>query len=597
MFIVYFAATTTGSSTASSGAAEEYRGKSQMTHEVVGGDVVVSFLETRTADCVFGISGSASVPVFEALAGSARLRHVPSLTEAAAVGMADGYARFAGPAAVLLYMLPGVAVGLGNLYNASRDETPLLILVSQHARQARWGQAAVGEADTATLLAPFARFSRELSSRSLLAAAHRAAIGPPGGLGVAVLPEDCLEGPVPPPTVVTWPSRRPVAASDVGPLADRLLSADRPILVVGGQLRRCGGTAAVTELADRFGLPVFYEPFWNDRLAIDPGHPCAFGPLAEGSSEVRSADFVLAIGTRLFNEVHPRADPWFAPGAYIGHVNADCQKVEINQGTQWSCAADPALFTRQLLDACLARAGRPHARPTETELGERREQARLVRGPFAAVASVLADSLDHGYLVDESVSGSHTLVTALTGRHGERYVSTTGGSLGWGVPAACGVALATGEPVTSVLGDGAFFFGAQGLWTAAALRLPVTFVVLDNGGYGSTQWYARQYAARRNARATSGGLGDASPFELSFAGSSFGADGPSVASVASGYGVQSVQLESVDELANALAASRGVAPAVVRVPVLSLAGRGGTGQARPGRKLSDTLTCDGDSPA
>jgi thiamine pyrophosphate-dependent acetolactate synthase large subunit-like protein len=572
-----------------------------MTHEEVGGEVVVSFLETRMAESVFGISGSASVPVFEALAGSDRLRHVPSLTEAAAVGMADGYARFAGPAAVLLYMLPGVAVGLGNLYNASRDETPLLILVSQHARQARWGQAAVGEADTASLLAPFARFSRELSSRSqlapLLEAAHRAAVGPPGGLGVAVLPEDCLEEAVPPPAAVTRPSRRPVAASDVGALADRLLSAERPILVVGGQLRRCGGTAAVTELADQFGLPVFYEPFWNDRLAIDPGHRCAFGPLAERSAEVSSADFVLAIGTRLFNEVHPRADSWFAPGAYIGHVNADHQKVELSRGVQWSCAADPALFTRQLLDACLAGDGRAHARPSGAELGERRDQARLVRGPFAAVASVLADSLDHGYLVDESVSGSHTLVTALTGSHGERYVSTTGGSLGWGVPAACGVALATGEPVTCVLGDGAFFFGAQGLWTATALRLPVTFVVLDNGGYGSTQWYARQYATRRNARGTPDGLGDAGKFELSFAGSTFGADGPSVASVAAGYGVHSVQLESVDELADALAASRGVAPVVVRVPVRSLAGRPGAGRARPPRELSDTLTRDGNSPA
>jgi thiamine pyrophosphate-dependent acetolactate synthase large subunit-like protein len=573
-----------------------------MSHEVPGAEAVVSFLETRVAESVFGISGSASVSIFEALAGSARLRHVPSLTEAAAVGMADGYARFAGPTAVLLYMLPGVAVGLGNLYNASRDETPLLVLVSQQARQVRWGQAAVGEADTASLLAPFARFSRELSGRQqlvpLLEAGHRAASSPPGGLGVAVLPEDCLEGPVAAPPVLARQPRRPVAATDVGPMADRLLSAERPILVVGGQLRRCGGAAALAELADRFGLPVFYEPFWNDRLAIDPGHRCAFGPLTDSSPQVKSADFVLAIGTRLFNEVHPRTDAWFAPDAYVGHVNADYQQVELSRGVQWSCAADPALFTEQLLAACRAASGRPAGAQAPADLARQRSEARLARGPFAAVAAALADSLEHGYVVDESVSGSHALVTALTGGHGERYVSTTGGSLGWGIPAACGVALATGEPVTCVLGDGAFFFGAQGLWAAAARQLPITFVVLDNGGYGSTQWYAKQYATRRRSREAATGSAE---FEPSFAGSSFGAAGPSVASVAAGYGVRSVHLDSSGGLARALAAGRGDAPVVLRVPVRSLADRASSGRpaadAGTRRALSSALPLDGYGPA
>jgi len=161
------------------------------------------------------------------------------------------------------------------------------------------------------------------------------------------------------------------------------------------------------------------------------------------------------------------------------------------------------------------------------------------------------------WLVDESVSGNQPLMSALRSTNGERYVSTTGGSLGWGIGAACGIALArNGEPVTCVLGDGAFFFGVQALWPAVSMNLPITFVVLDNGGFDSTRWFESRYA-KSHSRGSE---------EARFVGSNFASLGRSVCEVARGFGLQAHDV--VDRaLAETLAKFRGTGPVVLRVPL------------------------------
>jgi thiamine pyrophosphate-dependent acetolactate synthase large subunit-like protein len=313
-------------------------------------------------------------------------------------------------------------------------------------------------------------------------------------------------------------------------------------------------------MADEAHIPVVLEPFWNDRLGIAPGHRCYLGPLTEGSSLGRTADFVLAIGCRMFNEVHPRSTSWFAPVAFVAHVNADPAKLEQTFGVSWSAAVDPGIFAGSLLTAY-----RERPTPDDT-LAARRirldaaraRRSQLRPGPFSGAATALADELDRAFLVDESVSANLPIVSALTSARGERYVSTTGGSLGWGVGAACGVAIATGEPVTCVLGDGAFFFGLQGLWPAVAQSLPVTFVVLDNGGFASTQYFEDRYVET---------LPDPQCRQASYVGSDFGKCGPSVSETGRGFGLTVVEVLDGDQLACELTRERVAAPRLLRLPI------------------------------
>jgi thiamine pyrophosphate-dependent acetolactate synthase large subunit-like protein len=511
-----------------------------------GAALIADRLERRGGH-VFGLPGSSMVALYNELAAR-RIRYVPAVHESVAMAAADGYSRVAGLTYVLTYMLPGAANSTANLYNAYRDESPLVVLCAQQATEYRSHEGTVGEADTVRLVEPFTRLAWEVSDRRTLdhwlEAAARVAAGPVGGPTFLSLPKDVLEESAP--RVADRPPgcSAPVAPSSVDTVVDRLVQASRPLIVVGGQVRRSDGSSVVEELAERYSIPVAYEPFWNDRLSIDPGHPCAVGPLTEGSTVGVEADVVVVVGARFFNEIHPHGHRWFQNASFVAHVNADPQKVQQTRTADWSCAADAAEF---LLRLQAALATTPHdegllaARAAHLDAIRLRREGRR-RTPSSPVVEALSSVLDDGWLVDESVSANQELVFGLTGRRGDRYISTTGGSLGWSIGASCGVALASGEPVTCVLGDGALLFGAQGLWTVRALDLNITTVVLDNGGYGSTRWFEQQYTQ----------MSSTTGFDAEFLGSDLRGLGGPVEDVMNGFGVSTTRLRAGDDISHAL---------------------------------------------
>lgn len=472
----------------------------------LGAAEVVRFLTDQGFRHVFGLPGSSLAPLLHELADSA-ITVVPTIHESVAIAAADGYARVTGKGVAYVYMVPGTANALANLYNAWRDETPLLVLASQQAAWTRTREGTIGEGDLVPLVAPFCRHARELAPGMAvyreLDSAMRAATGYPGGPAFLSVPEDVLdgEGPVRPRAATV---RVPAGTPDISEIAAALGRARRPLIVAGGQVRRYGGAQVLAELAERFGVAVVAEFGFSDRLALSPGHPCFLGSgtgLA-GSVAESQADMVLAVGCRFIAEGHPRPQPYFPQASLVCHVNADPAKLEETHTANWSCACDPAAFLQSLADTAPA--------PDADLLSERRafnaaaKAATLPAGnPFAGTLASYADALaglhdalDHGWVVDESVMGSVATVGALRTGDGARYLGATGGSLGWGTGAAVGVALASGDPVSCVLGDGALRFGLHGLWTAVAEKLPITYIIIDNGGYGSTRHFSRAYAAR-----------------------------------------------------------------------------------------------------
>jgi len=468
-----------------------------------GGTELVRFLTDKGYKHVFGLPGSSMVaPLYDMQ--NKDIAFVPAIHESVAVAAADGYARVAGSAMVLLYMLPGLANGLANIYNAWRDETPLLVVASQQASKYRSSSNTIGEGDLVNLMTPYSRFAHELAPgmdmRFWLERARNIATGPLPGPTFLSIPEDVFEEPVScrePITSVT-PDR---ASLDPGELAVALQSAERPLIMVGGQLRRFNGSRAVEDMAERHGFALVYENGFSDRYGVAPGHPNCFGSITSAGPLEETADVVLAIGSRFLLEAHPRAS-WFPGARFLAHVNADPLKLEETRPVHWAAAADPGAFAATL-------AQRLAELPVSEELLARRRKwladfrerdNRRVLSPlmqsYATALAPLHDALDRGWVVDESVMGVHQLGKILTAKDGRRYVGTTGASLGWATGAAAGVALASGEPVTCVLGDGALRFGALGLWTVRAQNLPVTFVVIDNGGYGSTRFFERQFVER-----------------------------------------------------------------------------------------------------
>jgi thiamine pyrophosphate-dependent acetolactate synthase large subunit-like protein len=502
-----------------------------------GGKELVRFLTDHGHKHVFGLPGSSMVaPLYELQ--KTDIAFVSAIHESAAVAAADGYARVKGEAMVMLYMVPGLANGMANLYNAFRDETPLIVMASQLASNNRTWHGQIGEHDMVAMARPFTRFAHELAPgmdvRFWLEQARRISKGMGGGPAFLAIPENVFEEPQP-----VEPRRSGEvaagAAPDITALVDALAASEAPLIVVGGQLRRYGGSAAIEQLAERHGIALVYEAGFNDRLGVAPGHPNCFGNIMFAPAGEQTADFVLNIGGRHVLEAHRREGEWFAAARFIGHVNADPAKLGAGRSVDWCAAADPGKVAAALLEAIEAQ-GTPDA-----VLEKRKawlEQARMgpvgstkykMRSTYSDAVAPLYDALDRGWLVDESVMASIPLVNCQQSRDGSRYVGTTGASLGWATGACAGVALASGEPVTCVLGDGALRFGALGLWTVRDQNLPVTFVIIDNGGYGSTRFFEEQYVAR---------LGEeADPPHASHFGSDFRNSGTSVEGILGGFGI------------------------------------------------------------
>jgi thiamine pyrophosphate-dependent acetolactate synthase large subunit-like protein len=505
-----------------------------------GSTEIVRFLADKGCSHIFGLPGSSTVSLIEALEGS-DITIVPTVHESVTVAAADGYARVKGAGFAYLYMLPGVANGLANLYNAWRDQSSVIVFASQQSSVWRSEEGTIGEGDLVGPARPFTRLARELSAgmpvRHNLEAAWRAATGCPPGPALLALPEDVLvdEAPVRPMRVSR---REPAGAPDLSDLAARLRIAERPLLVLGGQVRRHGGSEAAAHLAARHGIALAWEPGFLDRLPVDPGNPSVIGSLTvvAGAAAERQADVVAVVGARLVAEGHPRPGEWFAQADFVAHINGDAAKLEETRTADWSCACDSGAFLKALDQAL--------GDPPPAELLERRrqfiQQCRSAPMPdipflktlaaYGEAAAALDDALERGWVVDESVMASIAVLGAFRTGDGGRYIGSTGASLGWGTGAAVGVALASEEPVTCVLGDGALRFGVAGLWTAVERRLPVTYVIFDNGGYGSTRYFAREHAARRSA-----GGRNVAP---AYSGMDFRDVGSSVEGIIRGFGVR-----------------------------------------------------------
>jgi len=502
----------------------------------LGGREFVRFLADTGQRHVFGLPGSSMVAPLNALQGTG-IRFIPSIHESVAMAAADGYARVAGHASVLLYMLPGLANGMANLYNAWRDESPVTVIASQQASHYLSMGATIGEGDLVAMTRPFTRMAHQLapgmSLRFWLERARAVATGPLPGPAFLSIPEDVLEGEV---AVEDFrPTATPPAfACDAGQVAAALSAARRPLIVVGGQLRRFGGSRAVEDLALRHGIALAYEAGFADRLGVAPGHPNTLGNILFAPRADAEADVVVVLGARHVLEAHPKPE-WFPSARFIAQVNADPLKLEETRRADWAAACDPGAFAAALSSAL------DTAAPDEALLGERRDWIADLRKPVEAAAGArptdaytnaiapLHDALDRGWLVDESVMGICIAQANLSSADGARYVGTTGASLGWGPGASVGVALASGEPVTCLIGDGSLRFGALGLWTVRAENLPVTFVVLDNGGYGSTRYFERAYLARAGEAAGTQGP--------SYNGSDFRDTGSSVEGILAGFNI------------------------------------------------------------
>jgi thiamine pyrophosphate-dependent acetolactate synthase large subunit-like protein len=458
-----------------------------------GAELIVHALEDAGVEVCFGLPGVHNLPLWEALRESG-IRLVGVRHEQAAAYAADGYARATGRLGVALTTTgPGAANTLGAVGEAWASRSPVLVVATDIASTLRRDGAYRGVLhETSGQAAMFAPVVKSVH------VAH----GPGAVLGATV---DAI-------TAATTPPTRPVylevstdllGAEEVGgsivrgrdtvwgertrgPSAAELLdAAESPLLWVGGGAR--DAAESVRALAERLAAPVLTT--YGGAGVLPPGHPCLVGlpPHVPAAGALwDAADVVVAIGSDLDGvQTQNFAQP--QPPHLIA-INAADAEPDTNYRVDAKLTGDAGALTAQLADAVTPRIGleglaarlqdvRADACAALDERGLRFLDAMRFALPGDAI--VVADMCIPGYWL----AGFHTPAAP------RRLQTPLGwGTLGYAFPAALGAALAGAGPVVSVSGDGGFLYACGELATVVQEELPLTAVVVDDGGYGMLRY-------------------------------------------------------------------------------------------------------------
>ncbi|MFJ2211722.1 benzoylformate decarboxylase [Streptomyces sp. NPDC101062] len=450
--------------------------------------VVVGLCRATGMTTVFGNPGSTELRMLRDWPDD--FRYVLGLQESTAVAMAAGHALGTGRAALVsLHSAGGVGHALGAVFNASRDRVPLVVVAGQQSRALLPLHPFLGADEPTQFPRPYVKFSRQPERAAdvpaAFAEAHRVAMTHPRGPVFLSVPEDDWDREAEPVLPRTVHGGYGAAPDALAQLAAALDESERPALVVGPAVDDERAVREVAELAERTRAAVWISPL-SGRSGFDERHPYFQGflpPVADQlAARLAPYDLVVALGAPLFTYHVHVAGPPLAAGTELYHLDCDPgQAAWLPVGTSIVTTLRPAV-------RALAGLVRMSDRPVPP--------ARAVapparRGPDISpelLMDLLGERLPRDtVLVEEAPSHRDALHARLPVRAEGGFLTTGSGALGWGLPLAVGRALAGGGRVVCVLGDGSALYSVQALWTAARHHAPVTYLLLDNGGYGAVR--------------------------------------------------------------------------------------------------------------
>ena len=506
---------------------------------------------------IFGNLGSTELPFLKNFPSD--FQYVLALQEASAVAMADAYAQATGsPALVNLHTFCGTGNGMGNISGACLNKTPLIILAGQQTREMLVGDVYLTNEEETTLPRPWVKWSYQpVRAEDVPAAIMRAyavALQPPAGPVFLSVPLDDWDKPALGSAVVRTLSPRVAPDPErVKTFADKISGARNPVLIYGPGLEKAGGWDVGVRFAEKLQFPVFASPF-TEAISFPVIHeqfqgslPPAIGPLCE---RLRGFDLAIVVGAQVFRYYPYVAGSYLPEGTELLQITSDPNEAA-TAFVGDSMLGDPQLALEALIDLVPENSKRDWPSSPRPPLKVSREGDVLYADELF---STLAESRpNEAILVAESTSNVTELLNLWWITAPGSYYSFASGGLGWGAPAAVGVALAlktqgVKRPVVAVIGDGAFQYSVQCLYTAAQHELPVVFVVVRNGEYG----VLKDFAVLEEAPNAPG-------LDL---------PGLDIPSIAKGFGCQAVVAESKAEVKDAFVAALGAdRPTVITVPV------------------------------
>ncbi|MDQ3156482.1 MAG: thiamine pyrophosphate-binding protein [Actinomycetota bacterium] len=474
-----------------------------------GGSLVVETLTALGTTTVFGIPGQHALGLFDALSDS-DLEFVSSRVENNAAFSADGYARESGDVGVLFVSTgPGALTALAGLQEAYATAVPLVVISSQIPSSGLGGarkgmlhqldnqQAAAGQVCKSTHLV---RDAAHIPS-AITAAWLEATTAPQGPTWVEI-PQDVLLGEthLPRVTVDVPDPRHPAPRQEILDRAATMLSAaKRPAIVAGGGVRRSGAEVELLALAEVLGAPVVCSPGGHGAFPWD--HPLSLQSWVEDryvTELLEDADVLLVVGSAL-GEVTSNYFT-FVPRGELIQIDAQLDVLGSNHPvlavhSDASIALSGLVARVESLDG---ERGRSAARDVLARVNERLESQDLATEQkfLADLRSAVPDGMSTYW---DMTIAAYWAWSAWDTRSGAFHSAQGAGGLGFGFPAALGAAAAGNRRVLAVSGDGGSMYGVAELASAVQHQLPVTWLIVDDGGYGILREYMNDTFGRATA--------------------------------------------------------------------------------------------------
>lgn len=515
--------------------------------QMTGSDIIVRLLEKRGIDIAAGIPGGANLPLYHALSKS-KIRHILARHEQGAGFIAQGMARSTGKAAVCFGTSgPGATNLITAIADAKLDSVPVVAITGQ-VPTGMIGTDAFQEVDTYGMTLPITKhnFLVRKAEELLVVIPEAFRIAESGRPGPVVIdvPKDVQKESV---QVEALPDMQaPVRASAVLDEADisrfhaMLRDAQKPVLLVGGGVIVSDAAAQVIALARKNSIPV--ASTLMGLGCFPPDDPLFIGMVGMHGARftnmiMEETDLVIALGMRFDDRATGRVDA-FCPNASIIHVDVDRSEIDKIKTASLSVIADLSDTLDQIVPGI-----------EENPRREWNTHVQSLKQTYALQAPEPDDPYHPVHLVRtiSRIADANTIYTTDVGQHQmwaaqwiqvsrPRTFLTSGGlgTMGFGVPAAIGAALANPDkPVICISGDGSFLMNMQELATIRDHNLNVKILILNNGYLGLVRQQQEYF------------------YEKVYHGSQFECQ-PDFAAIASGFGIHAQRLDDATDPADAL---------------------------------------------